>query len=53
MLTKDGIRILTNIVIVDPMCANLFPRSCTTQSFIAFDVTQAKERNYCDQHPTD
>ncbi len=53
VFTKDGICILTNIVIVDPMCANIFLRSFTTQRFVAFDVIQTKERNYYDQHPTD
>jgi hypothetical protein len=35
------------------MCANLFSQSYTTQGFAAFNVTQAKEKNYYDQHPTD
>ncbi len=32
---------------------DLFPRSCTTQGFAAFDVAHAKERSYCNQHPID
>ncbi len=43
MLTKDGICTLTNVVIVNPMRANLLPWSCTTQ---------AKENSYCNWHPT-
>jgi hypothetical protein len=53
VITKDGICTLNDVVIVDPMCANLFIWSCTTQRFVAFDLTQTKERNYYDQHPTD
>ncbi len=51
MFTKDGIRILANIAIVDPMRADLFPRSCAIQGFVGYDVTQAKEKHYCNQHP--
>jgi hypothetical protein len=40
---KDGIRTLANSMQVD-----LLPRSCTTQGFIAFDMAQAKKKNYCD-----
>jgi hypothetical protein len=32
---------------------NLLSRSCATEGFIAFDATQAKERNYHNRHPTD
>jgi hypothetical protein len=54
VLTKDDIRILINIVIVDPTTQmNLFPQSCATQRFVTFDVTQAKKRNYHNQHPID
>jgi len=53
VLTKDGIRTLADVVIGDSMCANLLPRSCTTQRFVAFNITHAKERNYYDQHPND
>jgi hypothetical protein len=52
VLTKDDIHTLTKVVIVDPMWANLFPWSYATQRFIAFDAAQAKEKNYCDWHPT-
>jgi len=37
VFSKDGIRTLTNVVIVNPMRANLLFQSC---------VTQAKEKNY-------
>ncbi len=30
---------------------NLFSRSCIAKNFIAFDVTQVREQNYCNQHP--
>jgi hypothetical protein len=51
MLTKDGIRTLANVVVVDPTQAYLLPRSCTTQGFTIFNVAQAKERSYRNQHP--
>jgi hypothetical protein len=53
VLTKDGIRTLVNIVIANPTWANLFPWSCVTQGFVAFDAAQAKEWSYHDRHPTD
>jgi hypothetical protein len=53
VLTKDDIRILVNIVIVDPTQMDLLPQSCATQRFITFDVIQAKKRNYRNQHPID
>jgi hypothetical protein len=43
VLIKDGVCTLANVIIVNPMHANLFPWSCTTQRFVAFDATQAKE----------
>jgi hypothetical protein len=52
VLTKDGYWILANVVIVDPTHADLFPQSCTTQRFVASNAIQAKERSYCNQHPT-
>jgi hypothetical protein len=51
VLTKDGICTLTNIVIVNPMSAYLLLWSCAIQGFVTFDVVQAKERSYCNQHP--
>jgi hypothetical protein len=46
MLTKDDICTLTDIVIADRTQADLLPQSYTTQGFVAFDVTQAKEKSY-------
>jgi hypothetical protein len=43
VLTKNGICILVDVVIVDPTRAYLLPRSCATQEFVAFDVVQVKE----------
>jgi len=45
VLTKDGIRNLANVIIIDPMGTNLL-QSYTTQGFTTSDVTQAKEKNY-------
>jgi hypothetical protein len=53
VLTKDGILTLTDVVITDLTRANLLPPSCIIQIFTTFDVAQAKERGYCNQHPTD
>jgi hypothetical protein len=53
ILTKDDIRILTDVVIVNPMQVDLFPRSCAIQGFVVSDAIQAKERNYRNRHPTD
>ncbi len=44
---------LTDVVIVDLMFVDLFPRSCITHRFVASNATQAKERNYRDRHPID
>jgi hypothetical protein len=46
MLTKDGIHTLASVVIANPTQVNLFPQFCAIQGFVAFDVAQAKERNY-------
>ncbi len=53
MLTKDDIHTVANVVITDPIQADLLPRSCTIQRFAAFDVVQVKEKNYCNRHFTD
>jgi len=53
VFTKDGICTLANIVIADPMQADLLPQSYATQGFAASNVAQAKERSYCNRHPTD
>jgi hypothetical protein len=37
VLTKDGIRNLVNVIIIDPMWTNLF-WFCTTQGFVTSDV---------------
>jgi hypothetical protein len=44
VFTKDGIRTLIDVVIVDQTRVDLFLRSCATQGFVAFDLTQAKEK---------
>jgi hypothetical protein len=41
---------LIDVVIVDLMCVDLLPQSCTTRRFVVSNVVQAKERNYCDRH---
>ncbi len=53
MLTKNGIRTLVDVVIVDPTQMDLFPWFYTIIGFDAFDVAQAKERSYYDRHPID
>ncbi len=53
VLTKDGIRTLTNIVIVDPKRTNLLFKFCVIQGFVASNVTQANEKNYRNRHPID
>jgi hypothetical protein len=50
VFTKDGICILVDVVIANPMHADLFSQSCIIQGFVAFDATQAKERSYHNQH---
>jgi len=52
MLTKDASCTLINVVITDPTRAYLFPWSYATQRFVASDITQTKERSYCNWHPT-
>jgi len=46
LFTKNNICTLADVVIIDPMRMDLFPRSCATQRFVTFDTTQAKERSY-------
>jgi hypothetical protein len=53
VFTKDDIHTLIEVVIADPMQADLLPQSCATQGFVASDAVQAKGRNYCNQHPID
>jgi hypothetical protein len=52
VLIKHDIRTLTNLIIASWTQVNLFPQSCKIQRFAICDATQAKERNYCNQHPT-
>jgi hypothetical protein len=44
VFTKDGIRTLGNVFIVDPTPKDLLLQSCTTQEFVAFHVTQVKKK---------
>jgi hypothetical protein len=47
VFTKDGIRTLVDVIIVDLTRVDL--SSCITQKFAAaFNATQAEEMNYCD-----
>ncbi len=50
VLTKDGICTLVEVVVVNSTRTNLFPRSCTTQGFVVFNVAQAKKQSYCERH---
>jgi hypothetical protein len=47
VFTKDGIHTLTNIVIVNPTQANLFPQFHAIQKFATSDATQAQKKGYC------
>jgi len=47
MFIKDDIHTLVDVVIINPMHADLLFQCCTTQGFIASNVVQAKEKNYC------
>jgi hypothetical protein len=51
MFTKDGIRTLVDVIIIDPTRVNLLPSSCEAQRFAAFDVAQAKEKSYMTNTP--
>jgi hypothetical protein len=53
VFTKYNICTLVNVIIVDPTWMDLLPWYCATQGFAASNVVQAKEKNYCNQHPTD
>jgi hypothetical protein len=53
VLTKDDIHTLIDVFIANPMWADWHPKSCATQEFLASNVAQAKEKNYCDWHPID
>jgi hypothetical protein len=47
VFTKDDTCTLTDVVIGDPTQADLLSQSNTIQGFATFDVTQAKEKSYC------
>jgi len=53
VFTKADICILIDIIIANPMWTNLFPQSCAIQELKIFNVAQAKERRYRDQHLID
>jgi hypothetical protein len=44
VLTKEGIHILANVIIVDPMQVDLLPWSCVTQKFVTFDALKPRKR---------
>jgi hypothetical protein len=44
LLTKDDICTLINIIITDPMQADLLPRSCITEGIDASDTAQTKKK---------
>jgi hypothetical protein len=52
VFTIDEIHILVDIIIANPMQTDLLPWSYTIQRFVTFNATQAKEKNYRNQHPT-
>ncbi len=52
LFTKNGIRTLIYIVIINPMHVYLLPQSCTIQRFTS-NATQAKKKSYHNQQPTD
>jgi len=49
---NNDICILANIGIANPTQADLLPRFCAIQRFIAFNATQTKKKSYHDQHFT-
>jgi hypothetical protein len=53
VFSKYDIHTFIDIVIADLTRSDLLARSCATQRFVVFDVTQAKVQNYCDRHPAD
>jgi hypothetical protein len=48
VFTKDEIRTLVNVVIADPIQADLLHESHATRRFVASEVIQAKEKNHHD-----
>jgi hypothetical protein len=53
VLTKYDIHTVVDVVTVDPTRTYLFPRFCASQGFVTSNAAQAKEKSYCNQHPTD
>jgi hypothetical protein len=53
VFTKDDICTLANVVIINPMGVDLFPRSYATQRFVVSNVVQTKKRSYCEWNPID
>jgi hypothetical protein len=51
VLTKDDIHTLVDVVIVNPMGVDLFPRSYATQRFVASNVFQAKKGTIVNDTP--
>jgi hypothetical protein len=51
VFTKDGILTLSWNFHRRPNVSKFISWSCTTQKFATFDATQAKEKNYHNQHP--
>jgi hypothetical protein len=43
MLTKNDIRTLANVVIVNPTRADLLPQSCATQRFVASNPASSSQ----------
>jgi hypothetical protein len=52
VFTKYGIYTIVDIIIANPTRVDLLLQSCATWKFVVFETTQAKEKNYFDQHPT-
>jgi hypothetical protein len=44
MFTKDGIRTLANVVIINPTWANLLPQFGAIQGFVTSNVVQTKKK---------
>jgi hypothetical protein len=53
VFTKDGIRTLVDIIIVNPTWTYLLPQFYITQGFVTFDAVQAKEKSYHNLDPND
>jgi hypothetical protein len=51
VFTKDGIRTLVDVVIVDSIRTYFLPQSYTTQGFAASNAVQSKERSYATDTP--